>query len=70
MKRLFAFVPAMMVALFLLNSFVLKEKDAARIYKYKPGRITTVLKSIDGGQTWQDVSKTPPDIDRLRRRVR
>jgi len=66
MKRSSVLVPAILVALFLLNSFVLKEKDAANIDKYKPGRVNTVLKSIDGGRTWQDISKTPPDIDRLR----
>ena len=51
MKRLFVFVPAFLLLLFLLNSFVLKEKDAA---------VNTVFKSTDGGQTWQDISKGLP----------
>lgn len=66
MKRLFAFVPAILLVVFLLNSFVSKGKDAPKVIKNKLGRVNAVLKSIDGGQTWQDISKTPPDIDRLR----
>jgi photosystem II stability/assembly factor-like uncharacterized protein len=49
MKKLFVFVPAIIVVLFLLNSFVLKEKE-------------TVLKSTDGGQTWQESSDEPAEI--------
>ena len=41
MKRLFVFVPAILLVLFLLNSFLLKEK--------------TGFKSTDGGETWQDI---------------
>ena len=55
MKRLFVFVPAILLALFLLNSFVLKEKDAAK------GLVNTVFKSTDGGKTWQDISKGLPE---------
>jgi photosystem II stability/assembly factor-like uncharacterized protein len=47
MKRLFVFVPATLLVLFLL-SFVLKEKD-------KSGLVNIVFKSTDGGQTWQDI---------------
>jgi photosystem II stability/assembly factor-like uncharacterized protein len=50
MKKLFVFVPAILLVLFLLNSFVIKEKDA-------------ILKSTDGGQTWQDISKGLPETE-------
>lgn len=50
MKTLLVFVPALLLVLFLLNSFVLKEKEA-------------ILKSTDGGQTWQDISNALPEIE-------
>ena len=53
MKRLFVFVPAILLVLFLVNSFVLKEKEA--------GVAKIVFKSTDGGQTWQDISKGLPE---------
>ena len=56
MKRIFVFVPAILLVLFLLNSFLLKEKDAAAI-RNRSGLANTVFKSTDGGQTWQDISK-------------
>ena len=61
MKRLFVFVPAILLVLFLLNSFVLKEKDAAKVIRNKLGLVNTVFKSTDGGQTWQDISKGLPE---------
>jgi photosystem II stability/assembly factor-like uncharacterized protein len=61
MKRLFVFVPAILLLLFLLNSFVLKEKDAAKGIRNKSGLVNTVFKSTDGGQTWQDISKGLPE---------
>jgi hypothetical protein len=64
MKKLFVFIPAILLVLFLLNSFVLKEKEA----KKKPikegksaGIVNIVLRSTDGGQTWQDISKGLPE---------
>jgi photosystem II stability/assembly factor-like uncharacterized protein len=48
MKRLFALVPTIFLALFLLNSFVTKEK---------------ILKSTDGGETWQEISEGSPKIE-------
>ena len=48
MKKLFVFVPAILLVLFLLNSFVRKEKN-------------TVFKSTDGGRTWQNISKGLPE---------
>ena len=64
MKRLFAFIPAVALVLFLLNSFVLKEKGS----KKKPikegkssGIVNIIFKSADGGQTWQDISKGLPE---------
>jgi photosystem II stability/assembly factor-like uncharacterized protein len=61
MKRLFVFVPAILLVLFLLNSFVLKEKDAAKVIRNKLGLVNIVFKSTDGGQTWQDISKGLPE---------
>lgn len=61
MKKLFVFAPAILLVLFLLNSFVLKEKDAAKIIRNKSGLVNTVFKSTDGGQTWQDISKGLPE---------
>jgi len=61
MKRLFVFVPAILLILFLLNSFVLKKKDAAKVIRNKSGLANTVFKSVDGGQTWQDISKGLPE---------
>ena len=64
MKKLFVFIPAILLVSFLLNSFVLKEKEA----KKKPikegksaGIVNIIFKSTDGGQTWQDISKGLPE---------
>ncbi len=54
MKKLFVFVPAILLMLFLINSFVLKDKDAGE-------KKAIVFKSADGGQTWQDISKGLPE---------
>ncbi len=51
MKTVLVFVPAILLVLLLLNSFVPKEKEA-------------VLKSIDGGQTWQDSSEDLAEIEK------
>ena len=63
MKRLFVFVPAILLVLFLLNSFVLKEKKAGEktTKGTKSGLVTIVYRSTDGGQTWQDISKGLPE---------
>ncbi len=61
MKRLLVFVPAILLVLFLLNSFVLKEKDAAKATDNELGPVNTVFKSTDGGQTWQDISNGLPE---------
>jgi photosystem II stability/assembly factor-like uncharacterized protein len=63
MKRLFVLVPVILLVLFLLNSFVLKEKEAgAKTTKEtKSGPANIVFKSTDGGQTWQDISKGLPE---------
>lgn len=55
MKRLFVFVPAILLVLFLLKSF------AAKVIRNKSGLVNTVFKSTDGGQTWQDISKGLPE---------
>jgi len=64
MKKLFVFIPAILLGLLLLNSFVLKEKVA----KKKPikedksaGFGNIIFKSTDGGHTWQDISKGLPE---------
>ena len=71
MKRLFVFVPAILLILFLINSFVLKEKKAgepsidsvrvATVDRNKPAQANIVFKSMDGGQTWQDISEGLPE---------
>ena len=61
MKKLFVLVPGILLVLFLINSFVLKEKDAAKIIRNKSGLVNIVFKSTDGGQTWQDISKGLPE---------
>lgn len=54
MKRLFLFVPAILLVLFLLNSFALKEKEAGEktTKGTKSGPVNIVFKSADGGKTW------------------
>jgi photosystem II stability/assembly factor-like uncharacterized protein len=64
MKRLFVFVPAIFLVLFLLNSFVSKEKEAKKkpIKEGKSSAIANIIfKSADGGQTWQDISEGLPE---------
>src|SRR5476651_201945 len=63
MKKLFVFVPAILLILFLLNSFVLKEKEAGKktTKGTKSGLLNVVLRSTDGGQTWQDISEGLPE---------
>jgi photosystem II stability/assembly factor-like uncharacterized protein len=63
MKKLFVFVPAVLVASLLLNSFVVKEKEAGKktTEGTKSGLLNIVLRSTDGGQTWQDISKGLPE---------
>ena len=58
MKRLFVFVPAISLVLFLLNSFVIKDKvtEEKTINEAK-----IVLKSTDGGQTWQNIREDLPE---------
>ncbi|CAG4997239.1 hypothetical protein DYBT9275_01722 [Dyadobacter sp. CECT 9275] len=64
MKKSFVFIPAVLLVLILLNSFVLKEKEA----KKKPvkvgksaGTAHIIFRSTDGGQTWQDISEGLPE---------
>jgi photosystem II stability/assembly factor-like uncharacterized protein len=66
MKRLFVFFPAILPVLLLLNSFVPKEKDAAKKITEvtKSGPVNIVFKSTDGGQTWQDISEGLPDKEK------
>jgi len=66
MKRLSVLVPAILVVLFLLNSFVLKEKEAGGKTNegIKSEPVNIVFKSTDGGQTWQDISEGLPDEEK------
>src|SRR5476649_602566 len=63
MKRLFVFVPALFLVLFLLNSFVIKEGKAGEktTKGTKAGHVTIIFRSTDGGQTWQDISEGLPE---------
>ena len=63
MKKLFVFVPASLLVLFLLNSFVLKEKEAGEktTEGTKSGLLNIVFRSTDGGQTWQNISEGLPE---------
>ena len=65
-------IPTILLVLFLLNSFVLKEKTAgtktpaaaksvAKVNRNKSGLANIVFKSADGGQTWQDISEGLPE---------
>ncbi len=65
MKKLFVFIPVILLVVFLLNSFVLKENGAKKkpIKEDKSAGIANIIfKSTDGGQTWQDISKGLPEI--------
>ncbi|WAC14060.1 WD40/YVTN/BNR-like repeat-containing protein [Dyadobacter pollutisoli] len=64
MKRLFVFIPAVFMVLFLLNSFVPKENEAKKepVKEGKSSGIANIIfKSTDGGQTWQDISEGLPE---------
>jgi photosystem II stability/assembly factor-like uncharacterized protein len=62
-KKLFVFVPAILLVLFLLNSFVLKEKEAGEktTEGAKSGLLNIVFRSTNGGQTWQNISEGLPE---------
>lgn len=63
MKRSLVFVPAILLALFILTSFVLKEKRARdkATNRTKSEHIPIIFRSADGGQTWQDISAGLPE---------
>jgi len=63
LKRLFVFVPAILLASLLLNSFVLKEEKTAEktTKETKSEHVPIIFKSADGGQTWQDISEGLPE---------
>ncbi|MFD0749833.1 WD40/YVTN/BNR-like repeat-containing protein [Mucilaginibacter calamicampi] len=79
MRRLFLLTPAIALVLFLLNSFIPKGERAAdkktktvKLYTNaartaragnKDLLINSILKTTDGGEHWNDVSKTPPAIE-------
>lgn len=66
MKKI-VFVQAIALGLFLLNSFAQtkirtdeRTTTAAKIESTKPGAANIILKSADGGKTWQDISNALP----------
>ncbi|MFN8356051.1 MAG: exo-alpha-sialidase [Spirosomataceae bacterium] len=59
MKKLIVFIPATFMVVVLLNSFVLKEKEAKT--KVINESKSIIFKSTDGGQTWQDISEGLPE---------
>ena len=63
MKRLFVFVPAILPVLFILTSFVLKEKKAGEktTESTRSALVPIIFRSADGGQTWQDISEGLPE---------
>lgn len=65
MKRSFVFVPILVLATFLLNSFFVPKVNEAKkkpIKETKSSPISNIIfKSADGGQTWQDISKGLPE---------
>ncbi|HWW43087.1 exo-alpha-sialidase [Pedobacter sp.] len=61
MKKLLVFVPATFLVLFLSNSFIPKEKEKKAIEEPKSRPVNIVLRSADGGQTWQDISEGLPE---------
>jgi photosystem II stability/assembly factor-like uncharacterized protein len=78
MKRLFVFVPAILLVIFLLNSFIKKQKEpgdtisdetksftgpGAKVNRIKSEPAGIVFKSIDGGQTWQDIGEGLPETE-------
>lgn len=62
MRKLFVFVPAALAVLFLIYSFVLKDKEAGNktTEATKSGLLNVVFRSTDGGQTWQNISEGLP----------
>lgn len=62
LKKVFVFVPVTLLVLFLLNSFVLKEKEAVKKTKegVKSAPLNVVFRSADGGRTWQNISEGLP----------
>jgi len=63
MKKSLVFVAATFMVLFLLNSFIPKEKEKGKktIERTKSRPVNIVLRSSDGGQTWQDISEGLPE---------
>src|SRR5687768_10808521 len=60
MKRLSVFAASSLLALFLFNSFVVREQVAGKVIRNNEGPSNAVFKSTDGGLTWQDISKGLP----------
>lgn len=61
MKRPAVGAPVILLALFLLYSFVLKEKFTHSAPVNQKSAYKSVFKSTDGGETWQDISEGLPD---------
>ncbi len=92
MKKLFVFLPSLLMVVFLLNSFVTKEKKTKKKnegtksftsssvsdkplkdpftkvpyaigFRNKSSLVNIIFKSVDGGQTWQDISSGLPKVE-------
>ncbi|MBE9661158.1 exo-alpha-sialidase [Mucilaginibacter myungsuensis] len=65
MKKLFVFAPAILLVVFLLNSFVLTEREPKKKPVKKEVKSSVVsnviFRSDDGGQTWTDISAGLPE---------
>lgn len=64
MKKIVVFIPATLLVVLILNSFVLKEKEGKKksIKEGKSSEVANIIfKSMDGGQTWQDISQGLPE---------
>ncbi|MBK0379066.1 WD40/YVTN/BNR-like repeat-containing protein [Mucilaginibacter segetis] len=62
-KRLFVLAPAILLIVFLLNSFIPKEQEAGKITTKGTKSVTLniIFRSTDGGKTWQNISEGLPE---------
>ncbi|MGQ2984390.1 hypothetical protein [Flavobacterium sp.] len=70
MKRSIVFIPVFALGMFLVNSFAQKASRTEETISYatkakskNPGAANIILRSPDGGKTWQDISGTMPTAE-------
>ncbi len=64
MKSLFfVVVPSILLGFFLFNSYVPNENEAPKVCRNTSGIKKNVLKSTDGGLTWQQTSDVPTEVE-------